>query len=55
MIELDLSNGFKLRRLSLLYSYFAYIDTSDYHADKLFIKHEVSIKFMQECRCYNEV
>lgn len=48
MIELNLTNGFKLQRFSLFYSYFAYLDTPNYHADNLFIKHKVTIKFLRE-------
>lgn len=48
MIKLNLTNGFKLRKLSPSYSYFAYFDTTAYHADNLFIKHEVTIDFMRE-------
>jgi len=48
MNELNLTNGFKLQRFSPLYSYFAYLDAPSYHADNLFIKHKVTIKFLRE-------
>lgn len=32
----------------MLYDYYAYFDTKDYLADNLFIKHEVTVHFMQE-------
>lgn len=43
-----LPNGWRLRRFSLFWQYFAYIDTAEYLADRLFIKHCVRIKFLQE-------
>ena len=37
-----------LRKVSLFYSYFAYVDMEEYYADSLFIKHEVKVRFMRE-------
>lgn len=37
-----------LQRFSLLYRYFAVIDTSDYDADQLFSKHQVKVRFGKE-------
>lgn len=38
----------KLEKFSLLYSYFAFMDTPQYLADQLFIKHQVRVHFMEE-------
>ena len=38
----------KLRKFSLLNSYFAFFDTGDYLADNLFIKHQVRVYFGDE-------
>ncbi len=35
-------------RLSLFYSYFAFLDTDAYLADQLFIKHQVRVHFCEE-------
>lgn len=48
MEQVDLSNGWLLKRFSLLNSYFAYFDTEDYLADSLLIKHQVRTQFLQE-------
>lgn len=37
-----------LERFSLLYSHYAILDTSDYYADQLFIKHQVTVRFGME-------
>lgn len=34
-----------LEKFSFLYAHFAMIDTADYLADQLFIKHEVRVRF----------
>ena len=39
---------FKLEKISLRYRYYAYFDAKDYMADRLFIKHKVTVKFQQE-------
>jgi hypothetical protein len=44
----DLNNYFSLERLSLCHRFYAYLDTKDYQADGLFIKHRVHVKFLQE-------
>lgn len=44
----ELSCGWRLEKLSLFYNYYAFIDTPHYLADNLFIKHEVTVHFMQE-------
>lgn len=38
-------NYWKIISFSLLYDYFAYIDTKDYLADQLFIRHKVRVWF----------
>ncbi len=38
----------KLERPSLFHFYYAYMDTKDYRADDLFIKHQVTVKFETE-------
>lgn len=44
----DIACGWHLRRFSLLYEHFAFLDTADYLADSLFIKHEVTVAFGDE-------
>ena len=44
----ELSCGWSLEKFSLLYDYYAYFDTKDYLADNLFIKHKITVHFMQE-------
>lgn len=44
----ELSSGWLLNRFSLKYGYAAFMDTRDYLADQLFIKHQVPVKFMEE-------
>ena len=44
----ELSCGWSLEKFSLLYDYYAYFDTKDYLADNSFIKHKVTVHFMQE-------
>lgn len=46
--EYSIDCGWHLRRFSLLYEHFAFIDTADYLADSLFIKHEVTVAFGPE-------
>lgn len=41
-------NYFSVRKASLRYEYFCYIDTDAYLADALFQKHEVDVKFQDE-------
>lgn len=41
-------NYFSLRRISLFWSYFAFIDVPEYLADQLFIRHEVTVHFGDE-------
>ena len=40
-----------IEKFSLFYSYFAIIDTADYLADQLFIKHKVRVGFGPEFVC----
>ena len=44
-------NYWTIRKFSLLYSYYAIIDTTDYLADQLFVKNEVRVWFGQEYIC----
>ena len=37
-----------LERFSLLYRYYAIVDTPDYYADQLFIRHQVTVRFGNE-------
>lgn len=37
-----------LERFSLRYLYYAIIDTADYYADQLFIRHQVTVRFGNE-------
>ncbi|HWP79043.1 MAG TPA: hypothetical protein VN446_00220 [Candidatus Acidoferrum sp.] len=42
-----LKNYWTLVKFSLFHRHYAYIDTADYLADGLFIKHKVPVKFLQ--------
>jgi len=44
----DISCGWSLERFSLFYDHFAFVDTKDYLADGLFIKHKVPVVFGDE-------
>jgi hypothetical protein len=44
----NVKNYLTLERFSLRNFYYAFLDTSDYLADGLFIKHQVTVKFLQE-------
>ena len=45
---MEYHNYFPLEKTSLRYKYFFYIDTEEYLADSLFIKHNVKVCFQQE-------
>lgn len=47
-VQNEPTNWLKLRRFSLRYSFYAFIDIADYLADDLFIKHKVTVTFLQE-------
>ena len=47
MLE-DVKNYLSLERFSLRYRFYAYLDSEEYQADRLFIKHQVRVKFLQE-------
>lgn len=42
--------GFRLKRRSLLFNYYAYFDDTNYRADQLFIDHKVRVFFGDEFR-----
>lgn len=42
------TNYWKLDKASLRFYYYAFIDTSEYLADQLFVKHEVEVDFGKE-------
>ena len=44
----EVKNYLSLERFSLRHKCFAFLDTGEYLADGLFIKHQVAMKFMQE-------
>ena len=44
----ELNCGWLLDQFSFKYGYAVFMDTSDYLADQLFIKHQVPVKFMDE-------
>jgi len=44
----ELKNYVNLEQLSLCHRFYAYLDSKDYLADGLFIKHQVRVKFLQE-------
>ncbi|MDO4355486.1 MAG: hypothetical protein Q4E13_03100 [Clostridia bacterium] len=41
-------NYFTLKKFSLLYDHYAFIDAPEYYADQLFIKHKVTVRFGRE-------
>ena len=43
----ELKNYLSLERLSLRHRFYAYLDSGDYLAGGLFIKHQVRVKFLQ--------
>ena len=44
----ELKNYLRLERFSLCHRFYAFLDSDDYLADQLFIKHKVRVKFLQE-------
>lgn len=44
----NVKNHLPLERFSLCYRYYAFLDSADYLADQLFIKHKVRVKFLRE-------
>jgi len=44
----ELKNYLSLERFSLRHKYYVFLDAGGYLADGLFIKHQVTVKFMQE-------
>lgn len=48
MLEFNLKNGLVLSTLSPLNQHFAFVDVPEYLADALFIKHKVTVHFMEE-------
>ena len=44
----SIKNYFTLKKLSLLYDHYAFIDVPDYYADQLFIRHQVTVRFRYE-------
>jgi len=44
-------NFIKLDVFSLRYNHYAFIDTEDYLADRLFINHKVTVDFGREYKC----
>ena len=41
-------NYWRLQKFSIFFSFYAYIDSTDYLADQLFIKHKVRVDFGNE-------
>ena len=41
-------NYWKLQKFSIFYTYYAFIDSQDYLADQLFVKHKVKVDFGKE-------
>ena len=48
MENVRIKNYFKIRKWSLRYEYYAFVDTADYLADQLFIKKQVRVRFGKE-------
>ena len=44
----EVKNYLSLERFSFRYRFYAFLDSPDYKADGLFIKHRVRVKFLQE-------
>ena len=47
-MQAEIKNYISLEHFSLRYKYFAFLDAGEYLADGLFIKHQVTVNFMQE-------
>lgn len=47
-MQTEIKNYLSLERFSQRHKYFAFLDAREYLADGLFIKHQVTVKFMQE-------
>ncbi len=47
-MQAEVKNYLSLERFSLRHKFFAFLDAGEYLADGLFIKHQVTVKFMQE-------
>lgn len=43
-----MSNCFPIEKFSLRYKYFCFVDTTEYLADALFIKHKIRVWFKKE-------
>ena len=50
MENVGIKNYFKIRKQSLLYDYYAFVDTADYLADSLFIQKQVRVRFGKEMK-----
>lgn len=48
MTDLTPSNCFPLERFSVLYDFYAFIDVPEHYADRLFIHHQVTVRFGKE-------
>jgi hypothetical protein len=47
-------NFWRLKKFSLLYSYYAYFDVKEYYADNIFIDRKLEVKFLFEYGKENE-
>ena len=45
---MEYKNYFPLKKFSLRYDYYCFVDVEKYLADELFIRHKVQVKFKQE-------
>ena len=50
MENVGIKNYFKIRKWSMRYDYYAFVDTADYLADSLFIKKRVRVRFGKEMK-----
>ena len=50
MKNVGIKNYFKIRKWSMRYDYYAFVDTADYLADSLFIQKEVRVRFGKEMK-----
>lgn len=44
----SIQNYFPIKKFSLFYNFFVYIDSKTYQADNVFIKHNIKISFVED-------
>lgn len=48
MNDMDGKNYMEIDKFSFKYCYFCFVDTNEYLADKIFIRHKINVKFGDE-------